>query len=76
MPSHQDFYGGGEDYMMGGKRAKKATSKAPRKLSAYNKFVRECAKSASGHTRSGKDMMKHCAAKWKKLSASEKASYK
>lgn len=75
MPSHQEFYGGGDHMsheMMGGKKAK--TTK--RKLSAYNKFVRECAKSASGHTRSGKDMMKHCAAKWKKLSVSEKAAYK
>ena len=75
MPSHQ-LYGGGDDHaaeMMGGKRAKTTTT---RKLSAYNKFVRECAKSASGHTRSGKDMMKHCAAQWKKLSASQKAAYK
>ena len=60
------------DGMMGGAKKKTATK---RKLSGYNKFVRACAKTQSGTTRSGKDMMTYCASQWKKLSASEKASY-
>ena len=59
--------------LMGGAKKKKTATK--RKLSGYNKFVRSCAKTQQGSTRSGKDMMTYCASQWKKLSASEKAAY-
>lgn len=58
----------------GGKKAKK--ERKPRKLTAYNKFVRECSKSKEGKTRSGADMIKYCAKEWKKLSDAQKAAYK
>lgn len=59
----------------GKKKAKKAAGKK-RPLSAYNKFVKKCAATPEAKTRSGKDMMKYCAAQWKKLSDAEKAKYK
>lgn len=59
----------------GGKKSRKSTGKK-RAPSAYNKFVKKCAASPEGKTRSGTDMMKYCASQWKKLSDAQKASYK
>ena len=56
-------------------KAKKASGKK-RPLSAYNKFVKKCAATPEGKTRSGGDMIKHCASEWRKLSDAEKAKYK
>ena len=53
-----------------------AGGKKKRPLSAYNKFVKKCSATPEGKTRSGKDMMKYCAAQWKKLSDAEKAKFK
>lgn len=63
----------------GGKKKKASSKKAAgkkRPLSAYNKFVKKCAATPEGKTRSGKDMMKYCASEWRKLSDAEKAKHK
>lgn len=56
------------------KAAKAAKPKRP--LSAYNKFVKKCSQTPEGKTRSGKDMMRYCASKWRAMSEAEKAKYK
>lgn len=66
MDNHHASYGG----------AKAKTTRAKRPLTRYNKFVKACSAEPMAKTRSGQHMMKYCAAKWEKLSESEKNAYK
>jgi hypothetical protein len=55
------------------KSPKKVGPKRP--LTSYQKFIKVCAKTPEGKTRSGKEMIKWCAGKWRALSDAEKKKY-
>lgn len=63
----------GHEKKAAAKKAKASGKKRP--LTRYNKFMQECSNTPEAKTRSGKDMMKYCAAQWRKLSDDEQAEY-